>query len=150
MVNRIHISPGVFDVSRPGVDVLVASQVNLLFSADRGTPARFIRGSFSSSVGGGGGGSSDSRTIMFGKTFSVVPFVMTQWFEGTGASRPGNWVPQRGFGGGRTSYGDFAFNFVAINVDVYTDRIFLEIKNAGSPGFDYAVDYLVFDYRLGF
>ncbi|MBB3234450.1 hypothetical protein [Phyllobacterium endophyticum] len=147
MTRRLLLSAGVFNLSREGFDVLTANDAQLLFSSDRGTPARFVRGQYAGSVGSGG--DDDDHTVFFGKTFSVVPFVITSLYGGAGTSRPGNFVPQKGFGGSHQPYGDFAFSFTRFDVDVYVDHMYLQMTSLSSA-FDYAVDYLVFDYRLGF
>ena len=146
MVNRIWIEPSVFRVSRPGVDVFAAGDSSLLFNSDWGGGAKFIKGSIAGSRGGSG---TSSHTALFGKTFSVKPCVMSVLTAGSGASRPGESYPVKGFGDSTTPFSDFAFSWSWFEVQVLSDRVNFSVKSAGSS-FSYTISYLVFDYRIGF
>ena len=146
MVNRIWVQPSVFRVSRPGVEVTVANDQNLMFNSDWGGGAKFIKGSIAGSRSGSG---SSGHTALFGKTFSVKPFVMSILTAGSGTSHPGESYPVKGFGDSTTPFSDFAFSWSWFEVQVLTDRVNYTVKSAGSS-FNYTISYLVFDYRIGF
>ncbi|UXN62917.1 hypothetical protein N8E89_09330 [Phyllobacterium sp. A18/5-2] len=146
MVNRFWTQPGVLRLSRSGVDVTVANDSSLLFNGDHGSPAKFIKGSIAGSRGGGG---TSNHTALFGKTYSVKPFVMTNVIGGSGSSNPGLAYPIKGFGDSYTPWSDFTFSWSWFKVDVQTDRVNFEMISASSA-YSYTINYLIFDYRIGF
>lgn len=146
MVNRLWIQPSVFRLSRPGVEVTVANDQNLLFNGDHGSSAKFIKGSIAGSRGGSG---TSNHTALFGKTFSVKPFVMTNVIGGSGTSNPGLAYPIKGFGDSHTHWSDFTFSWSWLQVDVQTDRVNFAMSSSSSS-FSYTINYLIFDYRIGF
>lgn len=145
MVNRIWIEPSVMRISRPGVDVFAANDQSLLFNGDHGTPAKFIKGSIAGSRGGSG---TSTHTAFFGKTFSSKPFVMTNVTGGSGSSNPGFTYPIKGFGDSYTPWSDFTFSWSWFEVIVGIDRVDFKFTSASSS-FSYAINYLIFDYRIG-
>ncbi|SFJ55192.1 hypothetical protein SAMN04515648_4564 [Phyllobacterium sp. CL33Tsu] len=146
MVNRLWIEPSVFRLSRAGVDVFAAADAGLLFNGDHGSPAKFIKGSIAGSRSGSG---TSNHTALFGKTYSVKPFVMTNVLAGAGASLPGETYPIKGFGDSSTPWNNFAFSWSTFKVEVLTDRVNFAFTSFSSS-FNYTINYLIFDYRIGF
>ncbi|MDQ0996865.1 hypothetical protein QFZ34_002047 [Phyllobacterium ifriqiyense] len=146
MVNRFWTEPGILRLSRPGIEVTTANNAGLLFNGDNGSPAKFIKGSIAGSRGGGG---TSTHTALFGKTYSVKPFVMTNVIGGSGSSNPGLAYPIKGFGDSYTTWTDFTFSWSWFKVDVQNDRVNFSMISAQSA-YSYTINYLIFDYRIGF
>lgn len=68
LANRVLIHPDGMKISKPGVDVLSASNAQLLFSSDWTHPSLWLRGTIIASYG-------VTTTVYFGKSFSRPPFV---------------------------------------------------------------------------
>lgn len=78
MTRRVLLNSTGLHVSRPGVDVLGAAKVNLLFSSDWSQVGLFERGSVTLSWGGGSSGSSAgswSQAVNLSETFDGIPMV---------------------------------------------------------------------------
>lgn len=146
MTNRILVSPSAFNVSVPGADVLAASGTSLIFDGDQASPGKYITGSISGSRAGAG---ISTHTGFFGKTFSVKPFVMVNVVAGSGASFPGETYAIKGFGDSETPWNNFAFSWTIFEVKVGVDRVDFAFSSFSSS-VSYTINYLVFDYRLGF
>lgn len=151
MVYRIWLEPGVARLSRQGIDVLSASQPNLLFDGGSAGAAKFIRGSISGVRSDAG---TSFSTVMFGKTYSVKPFVMVLlggsagWREGAGV-----FAAIKGFGDSTLPMTDFWYvngMWTRLEVDVQTDRVNFAIVAFGTSTFAYTIDYQILDYRIGF
>ncbi|MBX4911376.1 hypothetical protein HJA82_29120 [Rhizobium bangladeshense] len=82
MVNRVLLDTNRLKISRPGFDVLTATQAQLLFNSDYNTAAIYMRGTTSTQ--------GNIVTIPFGTTFPARPNV-DLWCINTDVLDP-NWV----------------------------------------------------------
>lgn len=147
MTERILIEPSIFKVSKPGISVLTATLDQLQFTGDQGTPPKFIKASVAGNAGGPG---ADTKTINYGKTFTLPPFVLGYLTGGTNTSFPGETYALKGFGGAATPYNNFAFNWTNFELAIGLSSLTTIFTNYGPPAFDYTFTALIFDYRIGF
>lgn len=147
MLYRFLIDQNVFWLTKPGIDVYsVTSNDQLLFSGQMASPARFIKGQVSGSRGGSG---STTVTGLFGNTFSAPPMLLVNFTPTSGASFPGEVYPQKCFGDSQTPWNNMAFSWMTFEVAVGTASADFKITSFSSS-VTFVIDYLVFDYRIGF
>lgn len=146
MANRILISVDGFKLSRPAQNVLTALDNQLLVNGDYGGAAKFIKGSISGTRTGSG---TTTQVVSYGKTFSAEPFVMINCVGGSGSSRPGNAVALRNFGDSANPWGDFASSWTRLEVEVRLSEVEFRFNSAAST-VSYTINYMIFDYRMGF
>lgn len=133
-------------LSKPGISVFTATADQLLFDGDSASPARFIRGQVSGSRGGTG---STTVTANFGKTFSSKPIMLYNFTPTSGASFPGQSYPMKMFGDGDIPWNNMAFSWMQFKCVVGLSSADFKITSYSSS-VSFTIDYLVFDYRIGF
>jgi hypothetical protein len=147
MVYRFLIDQNVFWLTKPGIDVYsVTSQDQLLFDGNYASPARWIKGQVSGSRGGNG---STTVTANFGKTYSSPPMLLVNFTPTSGASFPGESYPMKCFGDSQSPWSNMAFSWMTFEVAVGTASADFKITSFSSS-VTFVIDYLVFDYRIGF
>lgn len=79
MANRILLNQSGLKVSKPGINVLSASDINLNFSSDWGIMATLISGAITLAADA-------EQDVFYGKTFTVMPMV-SAGFRRSGRNR---------------------------------------------------------------
>ncbi len=146
MVDRVLLDASGLKVSKPGVDVKTASEAGLTFNSEWSAMSRLIFGSFTVNPNVG-----NTRTIMYGKTFTYRPLVFTV-VHPYGSS--GDL-----FGPSRQHIGTAAY-FIFLNpsppnryvVDVRNDRFVFQNNSSMTEGAWTAnaiIRYAIWDHGLG-
>lgn len=148
MVNRIRIEPGIFRLSKPGIDVMTAGQTQLMFDGDWPGSGKFIKGSISGSRSGTG---NSNHTVAFGKTFSNVPTVFVNVIGDSGVTFPGVAFPMASVSGGSTGLTNFTFAWSVFRLTVRLADMSFRVGTIGEQtSISYTIEYAVLDYRVGF
>lgn len=145
MPNRVLLNAAGLKVSKPGIDVLTATDAQLVFNSNYSMVVPLIRGRFLIEARDGEGTPANTRTIGFGRTFSTVPLCL---FYVDREFNAGHLTGNQHIGAHRRAYA--VDNTVwSYRAHVYHDH-FVFTNNILGPGntFDLSVDYFVWNFDL--
>ncbi|MGH6861948.1 MAG: hypothetical protein ACRECY_16985 [Phyllobacterium sp.] len=145
MVQRIWIQPGITRVSKPGFNVLTATDAQLQFNGDWPGGAKFLRGSVSSSITGG----ERVLTVPYGKTFTVAPLMMVYVVGTAGVWYPGYGQWMWNLSVSQTQNIPKATQWTRTEVRPGLSSVEFQVSNTSTGNsISFTIHYLIFDFRI--
>lgn len=133
MANRVILEPNKLLISKPGVNVLTATNTELLFSSEWSAPGIHMRGSVMLD-------GAESKTVLFSKAFDTPPFVTLAMDLGDPHARHN--IVWGGFAWVTAEFGDPNFPHVFIAAIANTGMSFMSSMDTQSEFY-----YTVWDYE---
>lgn len=145
MPNRVLLDAAGLKVSLPGVNVLTATDAQLLFNSSYATLVPLIRGRFAIECRRATNLPPNTRTVNFGRTFDTVPLCM---FFVDSEFNSGLLTGNQHIGAHRRAY--YVNNTVwSYRCHVYDNRFVFTNNIFGPPStYDLTVDYFVWNFDL--